>query len=93
MAETKRLQRPSMGITALLDGAFREPSSAEQDHGADAVKSGDRHRGKPNSIGLRIGRLIVVALSVLFDGGMPALAAEELDFGTISDSPSNTTVS
>jgi phosphonate transport system substrate-binding protein len=79
-----------MGIAAPPGGAFREPSSAEQDHGAEAVKLEDRRRGRLNSIGLWIGRLTVVALPVLCVGGTPALAVEELDLGMISDSPSKT---
>ena len=77
-----------MAITTPTYGAFRDLSSAEQDHGADAMRIRDWCRERAYSIVLRITPLVVVVLSMLFAGGMPALTAEELDFGMVSDSPS-----
>src|SRR5688500_9888479 len=84
----KRRHRPGMGIARQLRGPSRELGSANQAHGAEAVRRKDRER--PTSLGRWIGRIIFVALLVLCVGGTPARAVEELDLGMISDSPGKT---
>lgn len=69
-------------------GTFRRLTSINQDHGAQAVKSQVRRRGRLNLIALWFGRLVAGALPILCVGGTPAVGVEPLDLGTISDSPS-----
>jgi phosphonate transport system substrate-binding protein len=56
-------------------------------HGARVVRPEDRQRDRCYPIGPWTGRLAAVALAVLCLGGTPAQAAEKLDMGTISESP------